>query len=70
MGSLKARLPSSDLHRVKGAADREERIGGEGEIRTHGTLAGTPVFETGPIGHSGTSPIAEGPHIYISVQPL
>ncbi len=29
---------------------------GEGGIRTHGTLACTPVFETGPIGHSGTSP--------------
>src|SRR5258708_1591413 len=31
--------------------------GGEGGIRTHGTLAGTPVFETGPIDHSGTSPV-------------
>jgi hypothetical protein len=30
--------------------------GGEGGIRTHGTLAGTTVFETVPIGHSGTSP--------------
>ena len=30
--------------------------GGEGGIRTHGTIAGTPVFETGPIDHSGTSP--------------
>ena len=29
---------------------------GEGGIRTLGTLACTPVFETGPIGHSGTSP--------------
>ena len=28
---------------------------GEGGIRTLGTLACTPVFETGPIGHSGTS---------------
>ena len=33
-----------------------ENNGGEGGIRTHGTLAGTPVFETGPIDHSGTSP--------------
>ena len=29
---------------------------GEGGIRTLGTLASTPVFETGPIGRSGTSP--------------
>jgi hypothetical protein len=31
-------------------------IGGEGGIRTHGTLARTTVFETAPIDHSGTSP--------------
>jgi hypothetical protein len=31
--------------------------GGEGGIRTHGTLARTTVFETVPIDHSGTSPI-------------
>ena len=30
--------------------------GGEGGIRTHGTLTRTTVFETAPIGHSGTSP--------------
>ena len=30
--------------------------GGEGGIRTHGTLARTPDFESGPFGHSGTSP--------------
>src|SRR5262245_53643109 len=29
---------------------------GEGGIRTLGDVAATPVFETGPIGHSGTSP--------------
>src|SRR5262245_61986327 len=29
---------------------------GEGGIRTLGTVACTPVFETGPIGRSGTSP--------------
>src|SRR5690606_5475453 len=34
----------------------QERDGGEGGIRTHGTLAGTTVFETAPIDHSGTSP--------------
>ena len=32
------------------------QCGGEGGIRTHGTLAGTTVFETAPIDHSGTSP--------------
>ena len=32
--------------------------GGEGGIRTHGTLARTPVFKTGPFNHSGTSPAA------------
>jgi hypothetical protein len=31
-------------------------LGGEGGIRTHGTLARTTVFETAPIDHSGTSP--------------
>src|SRR5262245_12427030 len=30
---------------------------GEGGIRTLGSIAATPVFETGPIGHSGTSPV-------------
>src|SRR5438067_151464 len=35
-------------------AGRQE--GGEGGIRTLGTIARTPVFETGPIDHSGTSP--------------
>jgi hypothetical protein len=29
---------------------------GEGGIRTPGTREGTPVFETGPFGRSGTSP--------------
>ena len=32
------------------------RIGGEGGIRTPGTLASTSVFETDPFDHSGTSP--------------
>ena len=30
--------------------------GGEGGIRTHGALAGTPHFECGTIDHSATSP--------------
>ncbi len=37
-------------HRLSGS------FSGGGGIRTHGTLAGTPVFETGPFGHSGTPP--------------
>ena len=31
-------------------------VGGEGGIRTHGTLARTPVFETGLFNLSSTSP--------------
>jgi hypothetical protein len=33
-----------------------EGAGGEGGIRTPGTLSGTPVFKTGAINHSATSP--------------
>jgi hypothetical protein len=33
--------------------------GGRGGIRTHGTLAGTPVFKTGALNHSATLPIQE-----------
>src|SRR5262252_7079292 len=33
-----------------------KRHGGEGGIRTPGTLSGTPVFKTGAINHSATSP--------------
>jgi hypothetical protein len=32
--------------------------GGEGGIRTHGTVTRTTVFETVPFDHSGTSPLA------------
>ena len=31
-------------------------FGGRGGIRTHGTLAGTPVFKTGALNHSATLP--------------
>src|SRR3954447_13022096 len=31
-------------------------LGGEGGIRTHGRLAPTPVFKTGALNHSATSP--------------
>ena len=33
-------------------------FGGQGGIRTHGTLAGTPHFECGAIDHSTTCPPA------------
>jgi hypothetical protein len=32
------------------------RIGGSGEIRTHGGIATTPVFKTGALNHSATLP--------------
>ena len=34
----------------------EDRAGGEGGIRTHGTVARTPHFECGAFDHSATSP--------------
>jgi hypothetical protein len=34
-------------------------FGGRGGIRTHGTLAGTPVFKTGALNHSATLPNLE-----------
>ena len=37
--------------------------GGEGEIRTHGTLAGSTVFETAAFDHSATSPSRTSPKI-------
>ena len=33
-------------------------IGGEGEIRTHDTLADIAVFKTAALNHSATSPFA------------
>jgi hypothetical protein len=40
-----------------------ELNGGEGGIRTPGTLSGTPVFKTGAINHSATSPDTARPII-------
>jgi hypothetical protein len=34
----------------------QQTTGGRGGIRTHGTLAGTPVFKTGALNHSATLP--------------
>ena len=33
------------------------KSGGRGGIRTHGTLAGTPVFKTGALNRSATLPL-------------
>ncbi len=40
----------------KRLAQEPNALGGEGGIRTLGTLACTTVFETAPFNHSGTSP--------------
>lgn len=47
-----------------------EGDGGEGGIRTHGTLARTPVFKTGAFDHSATSPqcVADRPFAAICWQ--
>ena len=37
----------------------KQHSGGRGGIRTHGTLAGTPVFKTGALNHSATLPSNE-----------
>src|SRR5258708_6579110 len=34
-------------------------FGGRGGIRTHGALAGTPVFKTGALNHSATLPFLD-----------
>src|SRR5439155_23555126 len=47
---------------VRSAVNRLKRgaqFGGRGGIRTHGTLAGTPVFKTGALNHSATLPAQE-----------
>src|SRR5947208_12702029 len=38
------------------------QVSGEGGIRTLGTVARTPVFETGPFDRSGTSPVRRPGH--------
>src|SRR5256884_9840488 len=44
---------------ARAGASRKDH--GQGGIRTHGTLAGTPVFETGRFNRSRTCPYAETP---------
>ncbi len=41
------------------SSEKRRRIGGRGGIRTHGTLAGTPVFKTGALNRSATLPSLE-----------
>jgi hypothetical protein len=41
---------------VSTSKEEAARTGGRGGIRTHGTLAGTPVFKTGALNHSATLP--------------
>ena len=45
---------TADLSQVR------EMYGGEGGIRTHGTVAGTPHFECGAFDLSATSPLEQG----------
>jgi hypothetical protein len=43
-------------------------IGGRGGIRTHGTLAGTPVFKTGALNHSATLPGVEIARLFVTAR--
>src|SRR5256885_2115861 len=51
-----------------GIADRHtpRNTNGQGGIRTHGTLAGTPVFETGRFNRSRTCPLTTGEQITVT----
>ena len=55
-----SRITLENNEKIQPRPDRENAFagasGGEGGIRTHGTLAGSTVFETAPFDHSGTSP--------------
>ena len=55
-----SRITLENNGKIQPWPDRENAFvaasGGEGGIRTHGTLAGSTVFETAPFDHSGTSP--------------
>ena len=62
--ALRSSYPTPAFHRdarsrVAGSDTGEG--GGEGGIRTHGGLAATPLFESGTINHSDTSPIVDYP---------
>ena len=53
--SLTAKVPGGPRFSAAGATGHE--FGGEGEIRTHGSCEGTPVFKTGAFNRSATSPL-------------
>src|SRR5215472_2560840 len=50
------------------ANNGEQYTGGRGGIRTHGTLAGTPVFKTGALNHSATLPSLEIVQLFVASQ--
>jgi hypothetical protein len=54
-------MPSTDWRQSKSQSSQYVKwlFGGRGGIRTHGTLAGTPVFKTGALNHSATLPALE-----------
>ena len=56
-GSDKRESTQKPLENSGKTADFQGKQSGEGGIRTLGRLSSSPVFETGPIGRSGTSPI-------------
>jgi hypothetical protein len=60
MGSIGTIIPQKPLiyKRFWTEWDAAGKVsGGRGGIRTHGTLAGTPVFKTGALNHSATLPL-------------
>ncbi len=46
----------SGKHVTRSCVSQHELHSGQGEIRTHDTVAGMPVFETGAFNHSATCP--------------
>src|SRR5258706_13635359 len=52
-------LPNSSRATTYVSGLDKHHTGGRGGIRTHGTLAGTPVFKTGALNHSATLPALE-----------
>ena len=52
-------MPPSARTQDRPAISPVSDAGGRGGIRTHGTLAGTPVFKTGALNHSATLPSRE-----------
>ncbi len=58
-------IPRALVRSQKHGEYLNEKVGGGGGIRTHGTLARTTVFETAPFDHSGTPP--HGPRTGVSL---